>query len=92
MVYVDLNPVRAAMAQDLEDSDYTSIQQRIRDTARKIGSGGDQLGPVAGIPGKCSLSVRHARTAATCFVHSCCRNGIRARLVRASKRGAYQRS
>jgi hypothetical protein len=23
MVYVDLNPVRAAMAQDLEDSDYT---------------------------------------------------------------------
>jgi hypothetical protein len=27
MVYVDLNPVRAAMAQDLDDSDYTSIQQ-----------------------------------------------------------------
>jgi hypothetical protein len=23
MVYVDLNPVRAAMAQDLEDIDYT---------------------------------------------------------------------
>jgi hypothetical protein len=37
MVYVDLNPVRAAMAQDLEDSDYTSIQQRIRETARKLG-------------------------------------------------------
>jgi REP element-mobilizing transposase RayT len=37
MVYVDLNPVRAAMAQDLEDSDYTSIQQRIRETALKLG-------------------------------------------------------
>jgi hypothetical protein len=61
MVYVDLNPVRAAMAEDLEDSDYTSIQQRIRDTARKIGSGGDQLGPVAGVPGKCSLSVSIAQ-------------------------------
>ncbi|MCB1629517.1 MAG: hypothetical protein KDI48_17440, partial [Xanthomonadales bacterium] len=27
MVYVDLNPIRAAMAPDLESSDYTSIQQ-----------------------------------------------------------------
>ncbi len=61
MVYVDLNPVRAAMAQDLEGSDYTSIQQRIRDTARKLGSSGDQLGPVAGVPGTCSLSVSIAQ-------------------------------
>jgi len=30
MAYVDLNPVRAGIAQDLEDSDYTSIQARIR--------------------------------------------------------------
>jgi len=30
MAYVDLNPVRAAMAPTPEDSDYTSIQQRIR--------------------------------------------------------------
>ena len=29
MVYVDLNPIRATMANNLEDSDYTSIQQRI---------------------------------------------------------------
>lgn len=29
MAYVDLNPVRAAMAEDLVDSDFTSIQQRI---------------------------------------------------------------
>ncbi len=30
MAYVDLNPVRAGIADSLEDSDYTSIQARIR--------------------------------------------------------------
>src|SRR5688572_25913550 len=30
MAYVDLNPVRAGIAEGLEDSDYTSIQVRIR--------------------------------------------------------------
>jgi REP element-mobilizing transposase RayT len=30
MAYVDLNPVRAGIAEGLEDSDYTSIQARIR--------------------------------------------------------------
>jgi len=31
MAYVDLNPVRAGLSDTLEDSDFTSIQQRIRD-------------------------------------------------------------
>ncbi|MEJ2531173.1 MAG: transposase [Halioglobus sp.] len=31
MAYVDLNPVRAGMARSLSDSDFTSIQERLRD-------------------------------------------------------------
>ena len=31
MVYIDLNPVRAGLAQTPEDSDHTSIQQRLED-------------------------------------------------------------
>ena len=34
MAYVDLNPVRAGIAQDLTDSNFTSIQQRLFDYAK----------------------------------------------------------
>ncbi len=36
MVYVDLNPVRAGIASDLEGADFTSIQERIADLNKKI--------------------------------------------------------
>lgn len=57
MVYVDLNPVRAAMAPDLESSDYTSIQQRIGETARRPGGIDTLLQPVAGVPGDLPLGI-----------------------------------
>jgi hypothetical protein len=31
MVYVDLNPIRAGMKKDLEESDFTSVQQCLHD-------------------------------------------------------------
>ena len=36
MAYVDLNPIRAAMADTPEESDYTSIQQRVLEEDPKI--------------------------------------------------------
>ncbi len=39
----------------------TSFEQRIRDTALNLGSGGDQLEAVAGVPGTGSLSISIAQ-------------------------------
>jgi hypothetical protein len=38
MAYVDLNPVRAGMAEDLTDSDFTSIQQRLFEFVKQSGN------------------------------------------------------
>ncbi len=46
MCYVDLNPIRAAISNTPEHSDYTSIQERIKDKETKLkgfGYGGDDL-------------------------------------------------
>jgi REP element-mobilizing transposase RayT len=45
MAYVDLNPVRAGIAQGLEDSDYTSIQARIRQIKNQQEEGNPALMP-----------------------------------------------
>lgn len=34
MTYVDLNPVRAGIQQDLVDNDFTSVQQRLYDCVK----------------------------------------------------------
>lgn len=39
MAYVDLNPVRAGMTESPEESDYTSIQQRVLEQDPKIAAG-----------------------------------------------------
>ena len=36
--YVDLNPIRAAMAETLEESDFTSVQRRIQSLQQETGS------------------------------------------------------
>ena len=48
MVYVDLNPIRAEMANTPEDSDYTSVQKRL--TYAKDGKQTKKLLRFAGMP------------------------------------------
>ena len=43
MVYVDLNPIRATMSDNLEDSDFTSIQQRITKYSNKVSKGKEKI-------------------------------------------------
>jgi len=52
MAYVDLNPIRAAMAETPEDSDFTSIQSRIQndDEHLMLFVGGYKIGKPKGIP------------------------------------------
>jgi putative transposase len=39
MAYVDLNPIRAGIAKGLDDSSWTSIQQRLREVAASMAQG-----------------------------------------------------
>ena len=42
MVYVDLNPIRATLADNLDESDFTSIQQRITAYSNRMNKGKDR--------------------------------------------------
>ncbi len=54
MTYVDLNPIRAGFATELNSSSYTSIQRRLRTTSTKR----EALQPVSGsVGGELSLSI-----------------------------------
>ena len=50
MAYVDLNPVRAGVAHTLEESDFTSIQERLHDLARKRRNHRRQTAPDTLVP------------------------------------------
>jgi len=43
MVYVDLNPIRATLSDNLEDSDFTSIQQRITAYSNRTSKGKNRI-------------------------------------------------
>ncbi len=63
MAYVDLNPVRAGLAASLEESDFTSVQQRLRLLARTEksddGKGGLQRVPLAPFSGAKTVPPSH---------------------------------
>jgi REP-associated tyrosine transposase len=60
MSYVDLNPIRAGMARSLEESEFTSIQQRLEEYAREKGEERNGQDPKPAGPRRPELS-RFAR-------------------------------
>jgi len=57
MAYVDLNPIRAGIADDLITSEHTSVRRRCKDAEAKTVSPAAALGPLAGMLLAPSLSV-----------------------------------
>jgi len=49
MAYVDLNPIRAGMADDLSTSEHTSVRRRWQDAERRITAPNAALRPLAGL-------------------------------------------
>ena len=62
MAYVDLNPIRAGIADELADSDYTSIQRRLRSLADDPTTGDAPIEPMAGVRGLSPRALPCVRT------------------------------
>ncbi len=61
MTYVDLNPIRAGMAEDLPGSDHTSAQRRIAPIEANRRKVADPLGPIFGNPQQLLLPINQAQ-------------------------------
>lgn len=51
MAYVDLNPIRAGLAMDLEASEFTSIRRRVQSSAKRPAELDAPVGPLSGQSG-----------------------------------------
>lgn len=60
MVYVDLNPIRAGIAESVRDSDHASVKQRLVKLETNPESADQVLRPIAGV-GQCVLAVTTAQ-------------------------------
>ncbi|MDP1698806.1 MAG: hypothetical protein Q8L45_13645 [Xanthomonadaceae bacterium] len=56
MAYVDLNPVRAALCETLEDSAHTSARRRLVQHKTEAATG-EVIAPIAGVGGQCVVGI-----------------------------------
>ncbi len=89
MVYIDLNPIRAGMAATPEESDFTSIQERIR-LWQKEAASGDPSGTAGSSSWLCPISPDPERRGILSMTEAEYFNLVdrSGRMIRSDKRGA----